>query len=485
MFLGDSRTPKLAEDDQKAREDVVDLAALPPGGGRGAIGWSEKRFFGRYERYEGVGDDRFSWAVSGANLVEATDDADADKDKKKDEKDKKKDKDRHAGGGGASAAGDDDGADEEAKRAEEAMREVREAEEVARFVELRYNAAAQKRRNIEPLRFRAAKKEGEEAEDDGGAASAADAGYWLDGDARDFVWRDGTVIGCGVELTELDVAGSFAAKFQYFVNDKRLKCNKRDAPELVAIVNDGLVPAVTCHANMRVAFNFGEQKFKFEDNARGYDAVSKSLESAGTVKKSAANKKARRPAATSASAGSRGRADRPVRTSFTASRMSRRGIGLLPDALEAGGGGGRPPGATAMTATGAAEAGVEWKEGLPLIDGLSSPATKKQLQRLACALPLDGGGKLDLKGGLGEENPVKEMRQIVQFLLRCPHARLPETCVRKISVDANVLLGADGVQELAIFLEVGGAFVCVCSFASVPLHFLLLVPPFESCASVT
>ena len=46
------------------------------------------------------------------------------------------------------------------------------------------------------------------------------------------------------------------------------------------------------------------------------------------------------------------------------------------------------------------------------------------------------------------------MRTIVQYLLRCPHARHPDTHVKGISVEANVLLGAAGIEELSAYLEV-------------------------------
>ena len=385
----------LGEDDSalfrtwsKAREEIVDLAKLPPGGGRGAIGWAEKRFFGQYDRFEGIGDDRFSWAISGANLAEGKDAPNAD------ENDKDKDNNKNqADGAGDELCKDDK---DEAKFAEKAAS--------SRFVELRHNASAQKRRNINPLRFAAARSK--EKEKEGGAAESC---CWLDGKEHDFVWRDGTVIGCAVELTELAAPGSFLAKFRYFVDGAPLECAGPEPAELVAEVNDGLVPAVTCHANMRVSLNFGERKFEHEQNARGYEAVIKALESSGTVKKSAADK---RP---------KGLTSLPIVTT---------------DNIE----------------TEQKEEVLEWKEGAQLIEGLRSENAKSKLKVFAKGELVDGF--LDLKNDLSEENPIKEMRVIVQILLLCPHARNPKTCVRKVSVDANVLLGAAGIQELATLLEV-------------------------------
>ena len=160
---------------------------------------------------------------------------------------------------------------------------------------------------------------------------------------------------------------------------------------------------------MRVSLNFGERKFEHEQNARGYEAVIKALESSGTVKKSAADKR------------HKGLTSLPIVTT---------------DNIE----------------TEQKEEVLEWKEGAQLIEGLRSENAKSKLKVFAKGELVDGF--LDLKNDLSEENPIKEMRVIVQILLLCPHARNPKTCVRKVSVDANVLLGAAGIQELATLLEV-------------------------------
>ena len=410
---------ELVEDDSKAREKVIDLAKLPPGGGRGAIGWAEKCFFGQYDRSEGVGDDRFSWAVSGANLKAGQDNANAGV-RVKDQQ--------------ANRADDEvskDGADEAAS-----AEETDDKEASARFVELRHNASAQKRRNIEPLRFRATTNSEESKKVEKTAVPR------LDGNERDFVWRDGTVIGCAVELTELGAPGSFSAKFRYFINGEPLKCTALEPAELVADVNDGLVPAVTCHANMRVTLNFGERKFEHEQNARGCEAVIRALESSGSVRKSAADKRSKKGLLGSQT-GPPVEDRRATQLDFTRSHVALPTLTL--------------PGVVTADDVETDAAMLEWKEGAQLIESLSSGKTRTQLKRFAKGELAEGF--LDLKNDLSEENPIKEMRTIVQVLLLCPHARNPKTCVRKISVDANVLLGAAGIQELATLLEVSRCVV--------------------------
>ena len=97
-----------------------------------------------------------------------------------------------------------------------------------------------------------------------------------------------------------------------------------------------------------------------------------------------------------------------------------------------------------ITAAAAAKSD-EWKGGYTLLDSLSSNTSKKthkQLKDLARGQLSDG--KLDLEQGLDRENPVKELRTILQFLLQCPHTSHPDTCLRHISVEKNSLLGAVG-----------------------------------------
>lgn len=118
-------------------------------------------------------------------------------------------------------------------------------------------------------------------------------GSCIDDDGTPPIWQVGGVVGCGVVIKD-DGSGEV-----FFFYDGALRYRREVRAPLLA---GGLVPAISLHGNMRVAVNFGEEKF----TARDAENEQTSQKNPPSAKRTPLQPALRNAAATSAEADSDG-----------------------------------------------------------------------------------------------------------------------------------------------------------------------------------
>lgn len=203
-------------------DDDDDAAVKMEGGGGATFGWATPRFTGTYYRARGVGDDRLSWGLAGAE--------------------------EDVGEEGTALGGD---ASSDVAGAEDSGKEVK------RKVRFKHCALLNNK----------------QVDDWSGKASNTWSEHWptpppvdpppvdpsvprpsssLPMSACPLLWESKDVVGCGVTV-EADGRGVF----EFFLNGSLCYRKEVAAPLLLG----GVVPAVSLHPNMRVRANLGEEDF--------------------------------------------------------------------------------------------------------------------------------------------------------------------------------------------------------------------------------
>ena len=208
-------------------DDDDDAAVKMEGGGGATFGWATPRFTGTYYRARGVGDDRLSWGLAGAE----------------------EDVGEEGTILGGNASSDVAGAEDSGK-------------EVKRKVCFKHCALLNNK----------------QVDDWSGKASNTSSEHWptlvdpsrattslsppmseeLKEELKDstaslsLLWQSKDVVGCGVTV-KADGSGAF----EFFLNGSLCYRKEVEAP----LLRGGVVPAVSLHPNMRVRANLGEEDF--------------------------------------------------------------------------------------------------------------------------------------------------------------------------------------------------------------------------------
>ena len=196
-------------------DDDDDAAVKMEGGGGATFGWATPRFTGTYYRAQGVGDDRLSWGLAGAE----------------------EDVGEESTVLGGDASSDVAGAEDSGK-------------EVTRKVRFKH-CALLNNKQVDDWPGKAPNTWCEHwpsLEDPSGATPLLS----LPMSACPLLWESKDVVGCGVT-----VEANGSGVFEFFLNGSPCYRKKVEAPLLLG----GVVPAISLHPNMRVRVNLGEEDF--------------------------------------------------------------------------------------------------------------------------------------------------------------------------------------------------------------------------------